>query len=342
MDVAVVGAGIHGLSAARRLAEGGHRVRLFDPRPLGHGLGSSHGPSRIVRRAYPDAYHTALMAEAYPLWRELERASGVPLFHEVGLLCFGPRDGEYVAGLARALEGQGVPFERGGADRIPGLVLSPGEGAIFVPEAGWVAADLALRATYRLALAAGVEHIATEAEKLESFDRVAICPGPWVRRFWPDAPVKVTLQATAFLQTPTEGPVWIEDGPDLLYGFPGGKVGVHRPGNEVDPDVPDREPPREMLAAIRAFALRRLGVDAEPVGATGCLYTVAANEGFLFHRPDPKTLVVSACSGHGFKFGPWVGGRVAEWVGGWGLGVGGWGLGALLVVGCWRSILLRA
>ena len=312
MDVAVVGAGIHGLSAARRLAEAGHRTVLFDPRPVGHGLGSSHGPSRIVRRAYPDARHTALMTEAYPLWRELESASGTNLFHEVGLLGFGPADGPYVAGLAAALASQGVPFERGGAWRMPGLRLEKGEDSVFVPEAGWADANAALRATHALALAAGVEHVPTEATDLDRFDRVAICAGPWVRRFWPEAPVRITLQATAFLRTPIEGPVWIEDGPSLLYGFPGGKVGIHRPGPEIDPDGEDRIPPPEMMAAIRDFAPRRLGVECRVEGATGCLYTTTPDEGFRFHRRDARTLVVLACSGHGFKFGPWVGRKVAE------------------------------
>ena len=310
MDVAVVGAGIHGLSAARRLAEAGHRTVLFDPRPVGHGLGSSHGPNRIVRRAYPDAHHTALMGEAYPLWRELERASGTSLLHEVGLLCFGPSGGPYVAGLAQALDSQNVPYERNAP--TGDIRLQKGEAAIFVPEAGWVAASAALQATYALALAAGVEHVPSEAHGLERFDRVAVCAGPWVRRFWPEAPVRVTLQATAFLPTSDEGPVWIEDGPDLLYGFPGGKVGVHRAGREVDPDDPSRRPPEDMIEAIGDFGCRRLGIDVEPTRATGCLYTVTPDEGFRFHRTDARTLVVSACSGHGFKFGPWVGVRVAR------------------------------
>ena len=310
----MVGAGIHGLSAARRFAERGHRTVLFDPRPIGHGLGSSHGPSRIVRRAYPDVRHTALMSEAYPLWRELERASGAAILHEVGLLCFGPQEGDYVAGLATALDAQDVPYERR-AEGIP-FRLERGEAAIFVPEAGWVDASAALRATYALALAAGVEHVPTEAPGLDRFDRVAICAGPWVRDFWPEAPVRITLQATAFLPTDLRGPVWIEDGPDLLYGFPthgpGAKVGVHRAGGTIDPRDPSREPPADMLAAIRDFGRRRLGLDRQPVGATGCLYTVTPDEGFRFHRADARTLVVSACSGHGFKFGPWVGVRVAK------------------------------
>jgi sarcosine oxidase len=259
------------------------------------------------------------MSEAYPLWRELERASGQSLFHEVGLLCFGPKDGEYVAGLGQALASQDVPHDvlrpEEAMAKMPTLRLASDEGAVFVPEAGWVAADAALHATYGLALAAGVEHVPAEAEQLEAFDHVVVCAGPWVRRFWPEAPVRVTLQATAHLVADLDGPVWIEDGPDLLYGFPsygpGAKIGVHRPGKEIDPDDPSREPPKEMLEAIRNFAIRRLGLEApELVQSTGCLYTVTADEGFLFHPLDAKTLVVSACSGHGFKFGPWIGQRV--------------------------------
>ena len=320
----MVGAGIHGLSAARRLAEAGHRIVLFDPRPIGHGLGSSHGPSRIVRRAYPDAYHTRLMSEAYPLWRELERAGGQSLFHEVGLLCFGPKEGEYVAGLSQALASQGVEHDvlrpEEALDKMPSLQLASDEGAVFVPEAGWVAADAALQTTYQLALAAGVEHVPSKATGLNAFDRVIVCAGPWARRFWPEAPVRITLQATAHIVADLIGPVWIEDGPDLLYGFPsvgpGAKIGVHRPGREVDPDDPSREPPEEMIASIRGFAARRLGIEEpEVVQATGCLYTVTPDEGFLFHPLDERTLVVSACSGHGFKFGPWVGMKIAEAMG---------------------------
>jgi len=263
------------------------------------------------------------MTEAYPLWRELERASGNPdLLHEVGLACFGPKDGPYVAGLAAALDAQGVPYSRPNVDHaMPGLRLGPDEGLVFVPEAGWVRADAALQATHGLALRAGAEFVPTEAEGLDRFDRIVVCAGPWVRRFWPDAPVRVTLQATAFVVSDLAPSPWIEDGPDLLYGFPafgpGSKIGVHRAGAEIDPDDPRRDPPEWMLDAIRSFARRRFGLDDPSiVGANGCPYTMTVGEGFLFHRPDDRTVVVSACSGHGFKFGPWVGLKVAAMVDG--------------------------
>ncbi len=89
MKVAVVGAGICGSSAARYIAIKGHDVALFEQFGLGHDLGSSHGNSRIVRKAYPDAFYTHCMTQAYPLWAELERHADQRLLHEVGLLYFG-------------------------------------------------------------------------------------------------------------------------------------------------------------------------------------------------------------------------------------------------------------
>jgi sarcosine oxidase len=64
MRVAVVGAGIVGASAARALARRGHGVSLYEQFEEGHAKGSSHGASRIVRRAYSDPFYTSVMLEA--------------------------------------------------------------------------------------------------------------------------------------------------------------------------------------------------------------------------------------------------------------------------------------
>ena len=45
-----------------------------------------------------------------------------------------------------------------------------------------------------------------------------------------------------------------------------------------------------------------------------CAYTFTGDEKFMAHE-DGKCLVVSACSGHGYKFGAAVGRRVAKAVG---------------------------
>ena len=53
------------------------------------------------------------------------------------------------------------------------------------------------------------------------------------------------------------------------------------------------------------------GVAPEPVGAETCLYTTTADESFLLERRG-RVVVGSACSGHGFKFAPAVGERLAR------------------------------
>jgi sarcosine oxidase len=64
---------------------------------------------------------------------------------------------------------------------------------------------------------------------------------------------------------------------------------------------------------MREFIERRLGESTpEFVEAHTCLYTREANDDFKFAKLDSRTIVASPCSGHGFKFGPWVGKLLAD------------------------------
>lgn len=326
MKVAVVGSGIHGSSAARRLAERGHKVVLFERFPLGHSLGSSHGRSRIVRRAYPDAFYTECMVKAYPLWKELERAGRKQILHEVGLLYFGGWDNPQLDSVMEGLKSVGVRHSifRGAAAQgvLPQIHLAPSEIGVWTAEAGWVDAEQALQATWLLARSAGVEireNTIVHREDLESqFDRFVLCPGAWIRE-WVDVPVSVTLQTFGYVQADVTGPVWIEASEDNAYGFPaddrGTKIGIHRLGPPFDLNSPQRPPSPTALEAIKDVASRRFGIkDPLVEGATGCLYTSTANEDFLLGRVGEKGFFASACSGHGFKFGPWIGQLLADFV----------------------------
>src|SRR6185437_9008873 len=85
--VAVVGAGIFGVTAALALRRRGHTVSLFDPGPLPHPLAESTDISKIVRLDYgPDDVYLALMESALEGWRRWNEDLGEPLFHEVGVL----------------------------------------------------------------------------------------------------------------------------------------------------------------------------------------------------------------------------------------------------------------
>src|SRR5947208_15212964 len=112
---AVVGAGIHGLAAARTLARRGVDVTIYEQFELDHARGSSHGASRIFRLSYPEAHSVRLAQEALPLWRELEEECGEQLLVPNGMVEFvrGPEEGS-----RRALEELGVRVELLDADEI--------------------------------------------------------------------------------------------------------------------------------------------------------------------------------------------------------------------------------
>ncbi len=57
-------------------------------------------------------------------------------------------------------------------------------------------------------------------------------------------------------------------------------------------------------------ATRYPAANPEPTSAETCLYTSIEDDRFVIERHGP-IVVCSACSGHGFKFAPAVGARVA-------------------------------
>ena len=324
MKIAVIGAGISGLSAAKTLSQRGHQVELHEQFHLFHDRGSSHGASRIIRRAYPDAFYTACMAEAYPMWRNLEMESSRTLVHECGLLYFGDSNSENMDSMAQGLMSLDVPFETLDCNQVKrtckDLRLLNTENAIWTPEAGWVNAAAALVATYDIARTFGLEvrigAIADPMKLAAENDVVIVTAGAWTTRFAP-VPVQVNLQTFAYIEADIDGPVWIEDSYDNPYGFPsdeiGQKIGIHRPGTPIDPDQPSRATNPALIDIIKETATRRFGV-VNPVvkESKGCLYTTTKNEDFLMGNLAPNVFFASACSGHGFKMGPWVGKLLAD------------------------------
>ncbi|MGB2952576.1 MAG: FAD-dependent oxidoreductase [Gaiellaceae bacterium] len=330
MKVAVVGAGVMGLAAARALARDGADVAVHEQFQVGHIHGSSHGRSRIFRLAYPEAEWVSLAQEALPLWRELEQESGERLLELPGIV-------EIVDDLDESsrpgLEACGVPWEELEPDEVADrfdVSVPPGWKALLQPEAGFVRADRALAA-----LRAGAERAGARIEQesrlaaLDELDAdvVVVTAGAWARELLAAAgielPVKVTRETVAYFRLDRETPV-----PSVVrlihrgHGFYslhdptfGLKVGHHHAGPVVTKLDEDGRPDPETVAAVAEWAGETFRLsDPEPASSETCLYTTTADERFVLERHG-RIVVGSACSGHGFKFAPVIGKRLAELAG---------------------------
>ena len=321
-EVVVVGAGIMGSATARALARDGRDVLLVEQFRVGHTKGSSHGRSRIVRLAYPEVEFVELAKEAFTGWHELEQESGTELLELNGLL-------ELVEDPAQssrdALEAAETEYELVAAEearRRWQIGVPDNWTALFQPEAGIVRADLAHRAFVDSALAHGARlEEGTRVETLDKIDAdaVVVTAGPWVRRLVSDLPVRTTRETVAYFRRQGDPlPSIVQLDPetrghamyslhDPLHGL---KTGVHHAGAVVDPDEPGEPDPAQVERIAEWVARTYPDADPEPVAAETCMYTTTADERFIVERRG-KVVIGSACSGHGFKFAPAIGTRLA-------------------------------
>jgi glycine/D-amino acid oxidase-like deaminating enzyme len=315
VKVAIVGAGVMGCATALALRERGAEVTVHEQFALDHDRGSSHGRTRIFRVAYPEPYWVRFAQEAYAGWQELDKN----LLGLYGLI-------ELVADpaltSARALDECGVAYRMLDKDEVGALGANLPEGwtALHVADAGVVFAD---RARHALLAAAGVEVETNRrigsTDELDA-DVVVVTAGSWIRDLVPDLPVTVTRETVAYFEREGPPPPSIVDlnaerGGHGMYSLHdpvhGLKAGAHHAGAEADPTV-EGAPDPAVVERIASWVRERFpDVDPEPVEAQSCLYTTTADEHFVLERRG-RVVVGSACSGHGFKFAPAVGRRLAE------------------------------
>jgi sarcosine oxidase len=102
------------------------------------------------------------------------------------------------------------------------------------------------------------------------------------------------------------------------FGVPGFKIGrYHHRGQQVSARHQDRVCHPEDEATLRSAVTRYFpGADGPLLRADACMFTNTPDEHFIIDRhPDVgEVLVVSPCSGHGFKFCSVIGDIVADLV----------------------------
>uniref|UniRef100_A0A8C5E0L6 Peroxisomal sarcosine oxidase n=1 Tax=Gouania willdenowi TaxID=441366 RepID=A0A8C5E0L6_GOUWI len=148
-DCIVIGAGVQGSFTAYQLAKKNKRTLLLEQFVLPHTRGSSHGQTRIIRKAYEQDFYTIMMDECYQLWAQLEKEAGVKLYRQTGLLVTGPEKGDNFQQIKNTLERNKAPMVVLNRDNfsqhIPHFNLDEETGALVDITAGVLYADRALK-----------------------------------------------------------------------------------------------------------------------------------------------------------------------------------------------------
>lgn len=349
LRITVVGAGIMGLCTAWALARRGHEVAVFDQGHVPNPFGSSVDQHRLFRYPYGGWAGYARMAEdAFQGWERLWADLGERLMVPTGTLCTAQaEDGRrWLADSTAVLDSLGHPYRRLTPAQIaaefplvnPAAVAE----AIHLESGGVLLAGRIVELlshhlnTLGVTVHARAPVTGIDAERATvtladrrsiGADAVVVAAGAWVTKLLPETAARLvpSRQVVAYMMPPeglrrlwANAPMLIdsdeESGVYIVPPVAGTtmKAGDHRFSRSGDPDGdrdPDPDEAREVLDAAR-----RLLADGHRyslANAATCFYTVTADERFVVEPLSRRAWLMSACSGHGFKFAPALGEALA-------------------------------
>lgn len=236
--------------------------------------------------------------------------------------------------------------------RFPQFTPDPDTVALFEQNAGALRPEEAVRAHLNLAarngatlrfdeevtawkISGGNVRVTTARGNYEA-GQLVIAAGPWLGKMLPELalPLRVERQVQFWFEPnggiesflPDRFPIWIWETKDGAhpYGLPaldgasgGVKVSLHHGGKNLNstPDTIDRNVSKEEINQARRSITSRLpALNGRFLRAVTCLYTNTPDGHFVIdcHPEHPQVLIVSPCSGHGFKFCPVVGEILAD------------------------------
>lgn len=353
-DCAVIGLGGFGSSTAFHLARKGASVLGLEQFGAAHDRGSSHGETRIIRKAYfehPD--YVPLLERSYDLVSELEQLCGNQLYDECGLLVSGPASGEVIGGVRLANQLYGVPIEEVADEEVSSRFSGfrpPGDfTTLFEPAAGYLQVEKCVQAHWKLAEKSGAVMLAQTPVKewkpeaggflirTENEDyharKLVITAGAWSAELSGDLRVPLQILRKVLLWHPMNKASYARESGGCgfffempygqFYGFPsidGGtvKLAEHTGGEQIDhPEKLNRSLKHFDCAPLEKFISEVMpDLEKKSVRHAVCMYTMTPDANFLIdeHPDHPGLYLGAGFSGHGFKFTPVLGEALAELV----------------------------
>lgn len=341
-DVAVIGTGGVGSAAVYALAKAGAKVIGLDRFDPPHNRGSSHGDTRVIRKAYfehPD--YVPLLQQAYRGWQHLEEAAGKQLYFPTGVLQIGPSEGEIISGIRQSAQEHGLEIESYACEELsqvfPGIHPPENTVGILERDAGYLLVSQCIAAYLRLAKELGAdlrintpalawhprkgEYVLETADEVIQAKQLVICGGPWALQLLADLEVPMRILQKHLYWYDNQAPEYTSDASfpvflmetsgGLYYGFPqidaqGVKVSRHDGGKPIDHAgwhaQMEDASDRADVETFLSACLPKLSHEVNRQAA--CLYTMTPDEHFLLGtHPRHKGLHFAAgLSGHGFKF----------------------------------------
>ena len=329
----------------------GFSVDVFEQGQIPNAKGSSYDEHRITRHAYGtfDGY-ARLMPDAFRVYEDLWADLGARHFEPLPLVVLQREDVPWFGASRASLDEldvahRDIPLGEV-ADRYPmietdgltGAYEAEGAGVLFPIR---ILTDLVVHLASRgVRFHAGARVTAVDPEtatvvvgpERHRGDNVVVAAGAWVDQLVPrlKGAAVPSRQAVAFVAPPPElaadwarAPVFIDlglsSGTYTLPPRPGTrlKVGDHEFTRRGDPDGDRLATDADVERLFKAAALSYRDFDRYTVlERKACFYTVTADESFIAEPIGAKGIVLSACSGHGFKLGALMGEGVARVIAG--------------------------
>ncbi len=333
-DVIVVGLGAMGSSAAMQLATRGHSVLGLDAHAPPHIMGSHHGESRIIRKAYYEhPSYVPLLDRTFALWTELAALGNHRLMTLTGGLMIGRPDGELVSGVLESAREHKLKHTMLSpdqlADRVPVFQLDRDMVAVLEPDAGILYPETCVRLFLERAKSHGVRLQVDEPVRewragadgvsvktgLATYraSKLVLSAGPWLGQLVPalrsnlaverQVVIQVTPRADAARFRPDQLPIFCLEEADMrfFYGIPdlgnGLKVGQHHAGlTHASADEVDRTVFAHDIDIVREFLARHIPQGNGPlVSSVVCLYTNTPDIHFAIdHLPGESDVVVAS------------------------------------------------